>query len=113
MLLYPVSTYSVAPDFYGATLFNTDYRMKPGKEFMRSVPYKPGAVVWVSFEGKQPRLAIIARFWRDMIDEERSIEKYRVHVQNKNDDAFSRRWRYATPEEIQRGYELTEMKEAA
>lgn len=102
MIFYPVSTYSIRPNHYGRHDFDFSYRLaKDAKQFMRNVPYKPGDVVWISFDGETVQRAMVARFWR-----ESDSEKFRVHVENRRGDAFCQNWRYAWPGEIERGYAL-------
>lgn len=82
------------------------YPMKPS-EVRETAPYAPGDVVWtLTRHDGQPRLAVIERVFSHLLERWAYwIPCYRARLLNRDGKAWSGRWQYIYPGDIERGYQ--------
>ena len=79
-------------------------RTVPIREFLKLAPYQKGEVVYVVY-GDEFAKAYISGVYLDYDVYGDRREKYRVHRLNADGKSFSKRWYYAHPGQVQRGYQ--------
>ena len=101
----PVSEFEVAPHRYLWTDGqDSDPDIRKFSDWLKTVPYQAGEVVWLEHKGK-PVKARIMQVFRDYNRWQEAREMYRVQIETAKGH-WSKAWFYTWSGFIQRGYKL-------